>query len=114
MLPQEIITRIEQISPWLPRPDQANAALAAYLPEKYLHRQAHCTLKKNKAFVLVGPRQVGKTTLAWKTLQPLMPDVLYLNMEDPLHKLYLDYPFVFSEAFRDRYGAVKAVFFDEV
>jgi predicted AAA+ superfamily ATPase len=68
MLPHEVITCIEQISPWLPKPFQANAALAAYLPEKYIHRQVQCALKKNNAFVLVGPRQVGKTTLAWKTL----------------------------------------------
>ncbi|MGM0759171.1 MAG: ATP-binding protein [Thermodesulfobacteriota bacterium] len=114
MLPHEVITRIEQISPWLPRPDLANAALAAYLPERYLHRQVQCALEKNKAFVLVGPRQVGKTTLAWKTLRPFMPDVLYLNMEDPLLRLALDSPFVFLETFRDRYQSVKAVFFDEV
>ncbi|MBS3779526.1 MAG: ATP-binding protein [Desulfovermiculus sp.] len=88
--------------------------MSAYLPEKYLPRQVQCTLDKNKAFVLVGPRQVGKTTLAWKTLQPFMPDVLYLNMEDPLLKFSLDSPFAFAETFRARYGAVRAVFFDEI
>ena len=114
MITQDVITRIEQVSPWLPRPEQADAFLASYLPKDYLPRQVQCRLEKGKAFVLVGPRQVGKTTLAWKTLQPLMPDVLYLNMEDPLLKTSLVSPFAFAELFRERYATVKAVFLDEV
>lgn len=114
MISQDVITRIEQISPWLPKPEQADALFASYLPHDYLPRHVQCTLDNEKAFVLVGPRQVGKTTLAWKTLQPLMPDVLYLNMEDPLLKVSLDSPFAFAELFRDRYATVKAVFLDEV
>lgn len=114
MISQETITRIEQISPWIPRPEQADSFLDSYLPENYLPRKVHCTFEQNKAFVLVGPRQVGKTTLAWKSLQSLMPEVLYINMEDPLLKTSLDSPFEFAECFRDRYASVKALFFDEI
>ena len=114
MISKEIITRIEQISPWLPKPEQADNLLASYLPSNYLSRKVDCYLKNNKAFVLVGPRQVGKTTLAWKSLELFMPDLLYLNMEDPLLKAYLESAFEFVELFRKRYASVKAIFVDEI
>ncbi len=52
------------------------------------------------AVALLGPRQVGKTTLAHQLGDPL--DALYLDLEDPTDRSKLSDPAAFLAAFEDR------------
>src|SRR5664280_731136 len=85
MLSGEVQNRILQYNPWLTQPDQADALIRRYLPETYVLREAEpVNLQNNRALLIVGPRQSGKSTLAWRLLQSRAPNILYLNLEDPL------------------------------
>lgn len=53
------------------------------------HKQSELqqALRRAPAVVVLGPRQVGKTTLAWQVAQP---DGLYLDLESPEDRSKLD------------------------
>ncbi len=111
----EFLERISQMNPWLADPDKGSAIAASYIPSPRIERRAGLPLpSKNKALLLIGPRQAGKTTLIWSVLRKSLPEVLYLNLEDPLLRSSLASPFEFAALFRERYAFVKAVFLDEI
>lgn len=65
----------------------------------------------NKSIILLGPRQVGKSTLANHILAALEGEVLYINGDDPATQSIWDNP---SAAFIENYiGRHKIVFIDE-
>src|SRR3989339_270250 len=85
MLSGEVQNRILQYNPWLTQPDQADGLIRRYLPGTYVLREPEpVSLRNDRALLIVGPRQSGKSTLAWRLLQALAPNILYLNLEDPL------------------------------
>lgn len=64
-----------------------------------------------KAIVVLGPRQVGKTTLITKIAASLNEDYLYINGDDPAVRLAWNNP---TQAFINNYlGNYKVVVFDE-
>ena len=64
-----------------------------------------------KAIVILGPRQVGKTTLITKIAASLNEDYLYINGDDPATRTLWDNP---TQAFINNYiGNYKVVVFDE-
>ncbi len=64
-----------------------------------------------KAIVVLGPRQVGKTTLITQIASELTKDYLYINGDDPAIRLIWNNP---SQAFIDNYiGNYKVVVIDE-
>lgn len=64
-----------------------------------------------KAIVVLGPRQVGKTTLITKIAKSIDDDYLYINGDDPAVRLAWDNP---TQAFINNYlGTYKVVVFDE-
>jgi uncharacterized protein len=65
----------------------------------------------SKAIVVLGPRQVGKTTLLNKIAAELSPACLYLNGDDPAVRLAWNNP---TQAFVQNYiGKAKIIFVDE-
>ncbi len=52
--------------------------------ERRRERLVMRSLEEAPGIVLLGPRQVGKTTLA-RRIASLVPDALYLDLEDPRH-----------------------------
>jgi uncharacterized protein len=67
-----------------------------------LHIQLLETLAKFPVVALLGPRQVGKTTLAKAVLQGKAPPALYLDMELPSDLARLQEPELYLEQHRDR------------
>ena len=65
------------------------------------------SLKKTSAVALLGPRQVGKTTLALAVAQQM--DSIYLDLEAPEDLLKLTDPTSFLELHRD-----KLIILDEI
>ena len=114
MLSSEVQNRIVQYNPWLIHPDQANALIRRYLPEIYVLRQAEpVKLRSDRALLIVGPRQSGKSTLAWRLLQSCSPNILYLNLEDPLLRSALGGAIDLVALLRESYQFIQAVFLDE-
>jgi hypothetical protein len=68
-------------------------------------------LFKNKAIIITGPRQTGKTTLINNILQPYQQHTLYLDGDDPTVIKLLDRPN--TEQIKQLIGNNKIVFIDE-
>jgi hypothetical protein len=114
MLNTEVQNRILQYNPWLTQPDQAKALIRRYLPEIYVLREAEpVNLQNDRALLIVGPRQSGKSTLVWRLLQAYTPNVLYLNLEDPLLRSSLGAAIELAFTLRESYPFIQAVFLDE-
>jgi len=74
-----------------------------------LSKKVNKAIKLNPAVVILGPRQVGKTTLALKQIDPGTKEILYLDLERPSDLLKLsDAEFFLSNQ------QVKLVVIDEV
>ena len=114
MLSTEAKNRINQLNPWFAETAKGVEFLSRFLPKEYVHRASEDTpLHPDRALLIIGPRQSGKSTLAWHMLQSFAPNVLFLNMEDPLLRMACKSPVDFVEAFNRDYRFAKALFIDE-
>jgi predicted AAA+ superfamily ATPase len=114
MLNSDVQNRILQYNPWLTQPDTADALIRRYLPETYVPREAEPSMLRNdRALLIVGPRQSGKSTLAWHLLQSCAPNILYVNPEDPLLRSALGAAIELVSLLRERYPFIQALFIDE-
>ena len=115
MLNIEVQNRIKQLNPWVINPERAGELIDSFLPGDYVHRDIEQThTQANRAMLVVGPRQSGKSTLVWHLLQRFAPDILFLNMEDPLLRMGCASIVDFVELLRERYSFIKAIFIDEI
>lgn len=65
-------------------------------------------LRQQPAVVLLGPRQVGKTTLA-RQVAATQPDAVFLDMEDEADRARLAQPAAFFGRYRDRLVVIDEV-----
>jgi len=115
MVSLEIQNRIKQFNPWLTHPDKAEGFIGRFLPDIYIRRETEKTPPQlNRALLIVGPRQAGKSTLIWRLLHQYIPDILFLNMEDPLLRLGCQQVADFIDLLRQHYSFIKAIFIDEI
>jgi len=70
--------------------------------ERNLRAEVDRRLKDSPAVALLGPRQVGKTTLA-RAVAAGRPDAMLLDLERPSDRAALQQPELFFEANRDRF-----------
>lgn len=114
MLNSDVQNRILQYNPWLTQPEQADALMRRFLPERYVAREVEpAELRNDRSLLIVGPRQSGKSTLAWSLLQSRAPHILYLNLEDPLLRSALGAAIELVSLVRERYPFISALFLDE-
>jgi predicted AAA+ superfamily ATPase len=122
---KEIETRLRLDNPWWQSGGGIEQEFAAFPRRAYLgdfFRLVHET-DLRRAVVLLGPRRVGKTILAYHAIQALMDeggisgrDILYVSLETPI------YTGLSLEALVDRFrrlfqrpeGTRLYVFFDEI
>jgi predicted AAA+ superfamily ATPase len=76
-----------------------------------LEREIKDKFFKGKAVILIGPRQVGKTTLINQLILPYKEESLFLNGDDPTVRQLLHSPNI--EQIRQIIGNSKLVFIDE-
>jgi uncharacterized protein len=76
---------------------------------RYLEERINKRIYSGKAIVVVGPRQVGKTTLIESILES--KDYLLLDGDDPKTRILLAEPN--TEQIRSIIGKYKYVFIDE-
>jgi uncharacterized protein len=95
--------RGEDLLPWIQR----------FLPPVYLPRRLHLVADE-RIVLVVGPRQAGKSTLIWKTLEEAAEPVLFLNCEEPSIRDWLTSPAAFLADLAENAPQARALFFEEV
>ena len=114
MISIEVKQRIRHMNPWLEQPQRAEEYIGRFLPSLYIPRKVDMpSIVTNRVFLVVGPRQAGKSTFVWNTLKPLAPHILFLNMEDPLLRVGCASAVEFTAHIHETYPFIKAVFIDE-
>jgi predicted AAA+ superfamily ATPase len=114
MISPEVQNRIRQLNPWLIKPEDAVSLVSQRLPARYTPRKGEVISDiKDRAVLIIGPRQAGKSTFVWHRIKAEMPDVLFLNMEDALLRAGLRDPIDFIAHIRESYGFIKVIFMDE-
>jgi len=107
------------LNPWLEHPDAWPTALAARLPRAFVPRAVYregalAWATPDKAHLLVGPRQVGKSTLFWKHLESLGPRVLALTLEDARIRAWTESAAIFVRDLQVEFAPLAALVLDEV
>lgn len=112
MLTTDIKNRIKQFNPWIYDSGKSKEIAERYIPQQYVVRELENTpINSEQAFLVIGPRQSGKSTMVWHMMQSYLPDVMFLNMEEPLFR---DIQAVdFAELIQTDYSFVRAIFIDE-
>ena len=115
MLSIEVKNRINQLNPWVSHPEKAENLIARFIPQEYVLREVEKTsVRSNRALLVVGPRQSGKSTMIWHLLRRFSPDILFLSMEDPLLRIGCIYPIDFVGYLQENYQFIKVIFIDEI
>lgn len=115
MLASELQNRITQFNPWLIKPERAKKLIAGFLPKRYVEREMEqASVRSDRALLIVGPRQSGKSTLVWHQLKPFSPNILFLNMEDPLLRTMSAQAIDFVHHVREQYPFITTIFIDEI
>ncbi len=115
MLNQETENRLLLLNPWLTEPERAGSLPSRFLPPIYIHRAIEkLPVQPNRAILIIGPRQSGKSTFVWRKLTPSMPNVLFINMEDPQLRLGCGNAIQLAAYIRNHLPHLKALFIDEI
>jgi len=99
-------------NPWL-RGEDLVSWMRRFLPASYIPRRQRLA-PDHRVVLVVGPRQAGKSTLIWKTLEESAEPVLYVNCEEPSMREGLASPAEFLADVAEHAGAARALFFEEV
>lgn len=105
-------------NPWLRHPERLEGWLRFRLPDSYLSRNAERSAQRwaqpNRAHLVIGPRQAGKSTLLWHYLASLGRPVLYVDCEQALVQDWCRSAPLFLEDLEKLLPRPTPLFFDEV
>ena len=99
-------------NPWL-RGEDLLGWIRRFLPPTYIPRRLRLEAD-HRVVLVVGPRQAGKSTLIWKTLETAAEPVLFVNCEEPSMREWLSSPAAFLADLTEYAGEAWALFFEEV
>jgi len=108
--------RVLQANPWLATPAQLATVVHRHVPDAWIPRRVPLDgfADRSRAKLIVGPRQVGKTTWLWHHLGSRPPSsLLYLQCEEPLLRTWLSSPISFLDELRRELPEVDTLFLDE-
>lgn len=98
-------------NPWMSG-ESLDSWFARHLPERFVPRKTELSLGELVELV-VGPRQVGKSTLVWKTLADKGAPFLYLNCEEPSLREWMRSPSLFVSDLKSTFPSIQQVFLEE-
>ncbi|MBW1778417.1 MAG: ATP-binding protein [Deltaproteobacteria bacterium] len=115
MLNKETENRLLLLNPWLTDSKSVDSILSRFLPPIYIERAIeNLPALPDRAILIIGPRQSGKSTFVWRKLRPIMPNVLFINMEDPQLRMGCANVVEFAAYIRRHLPRLKAIFIDEI
>ena len=103
-------------NPWIEQPDTFDPATAHRVPEPFLPRVVRGMDDwplAGKAHVLVGARQVGKSTLLWRWFRERDTPPLFINAEEPAIRSWCRSPALVLADLRGLVTPDTPVFIDE-
>ncbi|WP_161635997.1 ATP-binding protein [Desulfonatronovibrio hydrogenovorans] len=100
------------LNPWIEDQSVWPGHAARHLPENYIPRSFSPELSRDKVSLIIGPRQAGKSTLAWKTISSSLSPFVFINCEEQLLKELCSSPALFLDEL-DRLAPDAAGYFFE-
>jgi len=115
MLNKETENRLLLLNPWLTDPKSIESMHPRFLPPIYIERAIeNLPALPDRAILIIGPRQSGKSTFVWRKLMPSLPNILFVNMEDPQLRLGCGNAIELAGYIRSHLPTLKAIFIDEI
>lgn len=115
MLNKETENRLLLLNPWLTDPKSIELMRSRFLPPIYIERAIeNLPALPDRAILIIGPRQSGKSTFVWRKMMPSLPNILFVNMEDPQLRLGCGNAIELAGYIRSHLPALKAIFIDEI
>lgn len=115
MLSEPVVNRIHQMNPWLATPEKGSKLFSRFIPAPYVGRTNPINSnQQNRAVLVVGPRKAGKSTVVWHHLTPFFPNLLYLNLEDPVFRGSDPEAWDLVTFIQETLPHLQAIFLDEV
>lgn len=99
-------------NPWL-RGEDLLGWIRRFLPASYIPRRLRL-VPDHRVVLVVGPRQAGKSTLIWKSVEEAAEPVLFVNCEEPSMREWLSSPAAFLADVEEHAGEARTLFFEEV
>jgi uncharacterized protein len=106
-------------NPWLQQPERLSSWLRSRLPAPYLPRPTLSAARqrwgeKDRAHLLIGPRQAGKSTALWAHLADFGQPVLFLDCEQALVRDWCQSAPLFLADLEEVATLPVTLFFEEV
>lgn len=117
MISKELEYLLKGSNPWLWDPSIWDECIEKKLPHVFVPRiltARDLAFQDNKATVVIGPRQVGKSTLIWSHLKDIGPDILFVNCEEALMHQWCQSSTLFLQDVFALISKPKAIFFEEI
>lgn len=114
-----LVQRILFLNPWLRGDVTPSQFVASHTPEQYVQRFLEQSrldepiVGKHKVRLLIGPRQAGKSTLAWRMFQNSGRHPLFLLCEDMLIRSWCSEAIPFLRDLRELLPEPVPLFFEE-
>lgn len=102
-----------RLNPWIEDKSAWPGYAARHLPENYIARSLSPELSKNKVTMIIGPRQAGKSTLAWKTISNSLNPFIFINCEEQILKETCSSPALFLDEMERLAPDAAGYFFEE-
>ena len=112
-LQQEVLLAV---NPWIEHPDGFGEATAHRIPDLCLPRIVRGMddwHRAGKAHILIGARQVGKSTVLWSWFRDRGRPPLFINAEEPAIRSWCRSPALMQDDIRGLVGPDTPVFIDE-
>ncbi len=103
-----------RLNPWVENPMLWPGCAESQVPENYIPRKATLSFEKDRALLVIGPRQAGKSTLIWHLLARESCPSVYLNCEEPSVRELCRSPSIFLDEMEQVAPGAEGLFFGEI
>jgi len=103
-----------RLNPWVENPALWPGCAQSRVPENYIPRNTRLSFEKDRAVLVIGPRQAGKSTLIWHLLSRESSPWVYLNCEEPSVRELCRSPSLFLDEMEQVAPDALGVFFHEI
>lgn len=104
---------ILRLNPWLEMESAWLDHARDQVPARYINRMVRPELHMDMVTLIIGPRQAGKSTLAWKTVSKSSRPFVFINCEEHLLKKLCSSPALFLDEMEKLAPGSEGFFFEE-